>query len=149
MAVALAAIVGFVIYHEVSSSGSPPSHNSPAASAAGVSHSSHPGVTPTAGSTNHRPHATPAAAPYANEVVINLKAIQNCWVELTTASGKQVYAGVVVAGASMHWTEQQAVTLRLGNPGGVALTVNGKNKVAGTNNQPVTLSLGPGANTPS
>jgi cytoskeletal protein RodZ len=144
MAVALAAIVGFVIYHEVSSSGTQPSHNSPAASAAGVSHTSHPPATPT-----HRQSATPAAAPYANEVVISLKATQNCWVQLTTASGKQVYAGVVNAGSSMNWTEKQAVTLRLGNPGGVSLTVNGKSKVAGTNNQPVTLSLGTGSTTPS
>jgi cytoskeletal protein RodZ len=149
MAVALAAIVGFVIYHEVSSSGTSSSHNPPTASAAGVSHSSHPPATPTARATTHRPHATPAAAPYANEVVISLKASQNCWVQLTTASGTQVYAGVVLAGATVHWTEKQAVTLRLGNPSGVSLTVNGKNKVAGTNNQPVTLSLGPGASAPS
>ena len=29
----------------------------------------------------------------------------------------------------MHWTEKQAVNLMLGNPGGVSLTVNGKNPV--------------------
>jgi cytoskeletal protein RodZ len=153
MAVVLAAIIGFVIYHEVSSSGGP-SHNSSAASAAGISHpsssrggtASKPAAKPSA---THKPAATPAPTPYANEVVISLVATQNCWVQLTTASGSQVYAGVVRAGTSMNWTERQAVSLRLGNPGGVTLTVNGTRKVAGTNNQPVTLSLGPGQNTSS
>lgn len=150
MAVALAAVVGFVAYHEASSPGRrAPRHDPASTSASGASHqSAHPRPTPTARAT-HRPSATPAAAPYANEVVISLKANQNCWVQLTTTSGAQVYAGVVYAGSSMHWTEKQAVTLRLGNPAGVALTVNGQNKIAGTNNQPVTLSLGLGPDTPS
>jgi cytoskeletal protein RodZ len=151
MAVALAAIVGFVVYHEVSSSGGS-SHNSPAASAAGVSHQgSHQHATPTspAAKATHKPPATPAAQPYANEVVISLTARQNCWVQLTTAAGARIYQGLVYAGSSMHWTEKQAVSLLLGNPGGVSLTVNGQNKVAGTSNRPVTLSLGPGQNAPS
>jgi cytoskeletal protein RodZ len=150
MAVALAAIVGFVVYHEVSKSGGPPSHDSPAASAAGVSHqSSHPRATPAVTATPHKAAATPTPPQYANEVVISLTATQNCWVQLTTASGAQVYQGLVHAGGSMNWTEKQAVSLRLGNPAGVSLTVNGTKKVAGTNNQPVTLSLGLGQNSPS
>jgi cytoskeletal protein RodZ len=147
LAVALAAVIGFVIYHEVSKPG-PGSHDSPAASAAGVSHpaSSRPAAR---ASATHKPPATPAAQPYAGEVVITLAATQNCWVLLTTASGAQVYEGVVNAGSTMHWTEKQAVSLRLGNPGGVTLTVNGSKRVAGTSNQPVTLSLGPAPNSPS
>jgi cytoskeletal protein RodZ len=149
MALVLAAIVGFVVYHEVSKSG--PSHDSPAASAAGVRHSAASGgARPTARpSATHKPPATPAAQPYANEVVISLAAAQNCWVQLTTASGAQVYEGVVTAGSTMNWTEKQAVSLRLGNPGGVTLTVNGTRKVAGTNDQPVTLTLAPGQSTSS
>jgi cytoskeletal protein RodZ len=152
MAVVLAAIIGFVIYHEVSSSGGP-SHNS-SATAAGISHpassrggtASKPAAKPSA---TPKPAPTPTTQPYANEVVISLAATQNCWVQLTTASGAQIYAGVVPAGSTMNWTERQAVSLRLGNPGGVTLTVNGTRKVAGTNDQPVTLSLGPGQNAPS
>jgi cytoskeletal protein RodZ len=145
--VALAAVVGFVAYHEVSShSGtSGTSHNA----AASVS-SGHPRPTPSASvspTPRPRPTATPALQPYANEVVISLKANQSCWVDLTTASGQQVYEGVMAAGTTMNWTERQAVTLKLGNPGGVSLTVNGKSKAPGTNNQPVTLSLGLGQNT--
>lgn len=142
MIVALAAVVGFVVYHEVSLH-SGPSHSPPAAS---LSAGSHPRATPTP--TQHAtPPATPAVLPYANEVVITLKASQACWVQLKTASGTQVYEGVVKAGTTMNWTEKQAVTLRLGNPAGVTLTVNGKNKVASSNKQPVTLSLGLGAST--
>jgi cytoskeletal protein RodZ len=152
LAIALAAIIGFVIYHEVSKPGPPP-HSNPAASAAGVSHPSSSPHTATgrasAGATPSKPAATPASQPYANEVVISLTANQACWVQLTTASGTQVYAGVVGAGNSMHWTERQAVSLRLGNPGGVSLTVNGRSQTAGTSHQPVTLSLGPGQNSQS
>lgn len=142
MIVALAAVVGFVVYHEVSSH-SGPSHSPPASS---LSAGSHPRPTPTP--TQHStPPATPAVLPYANEVVITLKANQACWVQLKTANGTQIYEGIVKAGATMNWTEKQAVTLRLGNPGGVTLTVNGKNKVASSNKQPVTLSLGLGPST--
>jgi cytoskeletal protein RodZ len=152
MAIALAAIIGFVIYHEVSKPSPPSPHSSSAASAAGVSHpSSSPQAAGRAsgGPTPGKPAATPAAQPYANEVVISLTANQACWVQLTTASGTQVYSGVVGAGSSMHWTERQAVSLRLGNPGGVSLTVNGRNQAPGTSHQPVTLSLGPGQNSQS
>lgn len=145
MIVALAAIAGFVTYHEVSSH-SGPSHNSSAATVSGTTHpraTTRPTPTPTARPT---PKTTPAAQPYANEVVISLKASKACWVLLTTASGTQVYSGIVTAGTTRNWTERQPVTLRLGNPAGVVLTVNGKNKAAGSN-QPVTLSLGPGQST--
>jgi cytoskeletal protein RodZ len=144
MVVAIAAVVGFVAYHEVSThSGGP--HNS----AASVSATSHPRATPKASvspTTRPKPAATPAAQPYANEVVISLKASQACWAELTTSSGQQVYQGIVAAGTTMNWTERQAVTLKLGNPGGVMLTVNGQNKPQGGNKQPVTLSFGLGQN---
>jgi hypothetical protein len=140
MIVALAAVAGFVIYHEVSGH-SAPSRNS-SASASLHSHTTHrPTTTPTA---HPKPTATPAAQPYANEVVISLKANKACWVQLTTANGAQVYQGVVAAGITMNWTEKQAVTLRLGNPGGVTLTVNGQTKPPGSTTQPVTLSFGPG-----
>jgi cytoskeletal protein RodZ len=137
MALALAAIVGFVVYHFVSAS--------PAAPTA-----SHLGAT-TRNATKH--HATSAPSPaqttLTNDVVIRLSATENCWVMLTTASGKQIYEGIISAGSSMHWTEKQAVSLMLGNPEGVALSVNGKNPVPAGSTQPVTLTLGPGTKTSS
>jgi len=37
-----------------------------------------------------------------------------------------------MAGQSMSWTERQKVTLELGNPPGVQLTVNGKRQHTST-----------------
>jgi len=52
--------------------------------------------------------------------------------------------GVIEAGTSMTWTEKQAVSLRLGNPGGIALTVDGQHHGISTA-QPVTLNFSPQA----
>ena len=139
MVVALALLVGFVVYHLVSSS----SKATPASS--GVA-SQHLGRSPQH-AARPRSGASPVVQAHANEVVIHLAATANCWVQLTTASGVQIYQGIVYAGSSMHWTEHQAVSLMLGNPGGVSLTVNGRDAVPAGQHNPVTLSLGPGQKT--
>jgi cytoskeletal protein RodZ len=146
MVVALAVIVGLVVYHVVSSSPSA----SPTASSSG-SHAGAPAAHKPAPKPATHPKTTvvPGSPTLTNEVVIHLTATESCWVELTTASGKQIYEGVITAGRSMHWTEKQAVSLMLGNPGGVSLTVNGKNAVPADTTQPVTLSLGPDQKTSS
>jgi cytoskeletal protein RodZ len=138
MALALAAIVGLVVYHFVSASPA-----SPTASSSG----SHASTTTNTTKHHPKPAASPAPTTLANDVVIRLSATENCWVMLTTADGKQIYEGIVSAGTSKHWTEKQAVSLMLGNPEGVALSVNGKNPVPAGSTQPVTLSLGPGQKT--
>jgi len=137
MLIVLALLVGFVVYHEVSK----PSPK-PTSSSSGSGHSG--GTTSTSG---HKPNPQPSATvspAMADDVVIHLTARENCWVDLTTAAGHQIYSGVLTAGNSMDWTETQAVDLMLGNPGGVSLTVNGKKPAAANTTQPVTLSLGPG-----
>jgi hypothetical protein len=75
-------------------------------------------------------------------VVIQLTAVEDCWVFLTNTAGATIYSGVIPAGSTQSWKETQPVNLRLGNPAGVVLTVNGKKATPDTN-QPVTLSLGP------
>jgi cytoskeletal protein RodZ len=142
MVLALALLVGFVVYRVVSSSpkaapaSSRVSSQHPAAHGSAARHRTHPA-----------PNASPVVQSYANEVVIRLTATRDCWVVLTTAKGRQVYYGILRAGSAKHWTFHQAVSLMLGNPGGVSLTVNGKNPVpAGTIN-PVTLSLAPPSKT--
>jgi cytoskeletal protein RodZ len=146
MVVALAVLVGLVVYH-VASSGS---RAKPAASSGS---SGHPGTTTHQSVTKHhtrpKPTSSPQPATLDNDVVIHLSATENCWVELTTASGRQIYEGIVYAGTSKHWTETQAVSLMLGNPGGVSLSVNGRDPVPAGSTQPVTLSLGPGQKTAS
>jgi cytoskeletal protein RodZ len=141
MVVALALIVGFVVYHLVSLSKAAPTSSGVTSQHLGTGSQgpAHP-----AGSKSA---ASPVAQAPSNQVVIHLAATQNCWVQLTTATGVQIYQGIVYAGSSMQWTERQAVSLMLGNPGGVSLTVNGKNAVPAGQHNPVTLSLGPGQKT--
>jgi len=138
MVLALAVLAGLVVYHLVSSS-------SPARStASGSRHVGTAAHKPAKHSASAAPAATTPPPGLANEVVIRLTATQTCWVQLTTASGVQIYQGDVYPGGSMNWTEKQPVSLILGNPAGVTLTVNGRNPIQAGQTNPVTLSLGPG-----
>ena len=83
-----------------------------------------------------------APSPMPTDVVIQLTAVQDCWVFLTNDRGVTIYSGVIPAGSTQSWKETQAVNLRLGNPDGVNLTINGKKESPGTS-EPVTLSVGP------
>ena len=75
--------------------------------------------------------------------MIQLNAVEDCWVLLTKSTdGSQIFMGVVPAGSSRTWTEKQAVDMRLGNPPGVVLTVDGKRQSTNVNN-PETLSFSP------
>jgi cytoskeletal protein RodZ len=132
--VVLLAIIGFGVYRLVSDNG--------------PGHGSKPVAAPThqaTASATARP--TPSPTPTSDDVVIKLTATEDCWVQLTSSSdGSQLYMGVIQAGASMKWTEKQAVDVRLGNPGGVILTVNGQRQNPDST-VPVTLSFSPGTNT--
>jgi cytoskeletal protein RodZ len=119
--------------------------------------SHHGGASAAAAPPTHRPtaratptvHPSPSATPTSSDVVIHLTANEDCWVLMTSSgSGSQIYMGVVPAGASVTWTEKQAVSVRLGNPGGVVLTVNGKRQNPNSTT-PVTLSFSPGTTTQS
>jgi hypothetical protein len=88
--------------------------------------------------------APPAARRGPREVVISLAAVSEaCWADLTTPAGATIFAGIIGAGTSKAWTERRAVTLELGNPGAVTLTVDGKTRT-GLGPDPVTLRLAPG-----
>ena len=135
MILALLVIIGYGAYHLVSSSSS--SHGKAAAALAAPTR--HP--TPRPSSPSPTPTRT---APASNDVIIHLTAVEDCWVYLTSDQGNNtIYSGVVPAGSTQTWKETQDVSLRLGNPAGVVLTVNGKKQSPGTS-QPVTLTLGPG-----
>ena len=119
--------------------------------------SHHGGASAVAGTPTHRPtaratptvHPSPSPKPTSSDVVIQLTANEDCWVLLTDSnSGSQIYMGVVPAGSSMTWTEKQAVNVRLGNPGGIVLTVNGQRQNPNSTT-PVTLSFSPGTTTQS
>jgi cytoskeletal protein RodZ len=136
MILALLVVVGYGIYHFVSAgSGGPAGKAAAVAPPATATHS--------ASAAPAKPSAAPSPTATApREVLIQLTAVQDCWVFLTNAQGATIYSGVVPAGSTQTWKETQAVNLRLGNPDGVNLTINGKKESPGTS-QPVTLSLGP------
>jgi cytoskeletal protein RodZ len=134
--VVLLAIIGFASYRLVSSHGHKPGPLAGAGVATTTSPT--PSVRPTpSASASTTPSVTPS------DVVIKVAAVEECWVQLTQASdGSQIYMGVVPAGSSMTWTESQAVSIRLGNPGGIVLTVDGQRQPISTA-LPVTLSYSP------
>jgi len=132
LALALAIAVGFALYHFVSAPGRGPRATSEKV-ASGRRHATLP-LAP--GATPHS-----AQAPHAHEIVVQLTAIEDCWVEFTTPRGGYLFQSYVVAGASRRWTFRRAVDMRLGNPGGVTLNVAGTNPLPPGIAHPITLRL--------
>jgi cytoskeletal protein RodZ len=144
MAVALAAIVGIATYHFLSgpSKASPvASHSSSAAAHARAQHPAAHKKRPKARASTAAQPATPTTNP--NQVVIALDAVNSdCWVDLTDATtGQTIFMGILPVGSSRTWTENQPVSMKLGDPGAVTLTVNGVDQTPPAG-QPVTLTLG-------
>lgn len=137
VAVVLLAIIGFGAYRLVShNSGGSHAHQAAVVSSHRATASAKPTVSPSSS-----PSATPT--PTRSDVVIQLTANEDCWVLLTRHSdGSQIFMGVIPAGSSRTWTVKRAVDMRLGNPPGVVLTVDGKHKSTNVNN-PETLSFSP------
>src|SRR5262249_11121341 len=115
------------------------------------------GSGPPAASPRHGPGAaaapapaatTPAPVPYAHTVAIRLRAVEDCWVEFTTPGGRYLFQTVVAGGTAHRWVFRHAVDMRLGNPGGIALRVDGTNPLPPGTAQPITLRPGPGAKPP-
>ena len=120
----LAAPLGFAAYHAVMGAHRAP--GAPAGVAAGL----------------HR-HVTPPTAPgaYARKVVVHLRAVEDCWVEFTTPGGGYLFQSYVTHGTAKRWVFRHAVDVRLGNPGGITLRVDGKNPLPPGTVEPITLRL--------
>ena len=133
VAVVLLAIIGFGAYRLVSDNGG---GSKPAAHLAAPTHKA---------TASAKPTAHPSPTPTSHDVVIQLTANEDCWVLLTSPdNGAQIFMGVIQAGRSRTFTEKKAVDVRLGNPGGVVLTVNGQRQNPNST-VPVTLSFTPKA----
>jgi cytoskeletal protein RodZ len=138
LAVAVLALAGFGAYHFYPKSNS----TDPTASATVKLHS----PAPTArASTASKPASQ--KKPAVPEAVIRLTAAQDCWVGLNSNSGHTLYQGVVQAGSSMTWNEKNQVSLVIGNPPGITLTVNGKTQHL-TKGQVARLNINPLSKTP-
>ncbi len=145
MILVLAGVIGFGVYRVVESHHPSPS---PGRVAAQSRHTSPPQRTAATASPSAAPSATPAARP--REVVIQLVAIQDCWVEFTKPDGTYLIQAYVTGGSTRTWRFHYAVDMQIGNPGGIVLTVNGKNLGhPGSPGQPLTLTLGPSRQLPA
>lgn len=139
IAVAALALAGLVSYRLLSTPGSTPA----ATAASRVRHL----ATPTPHATT-KPAVDKTAHPAAKrQAVIRLTASQDCWVRLSGSGGQSIYEGTIAAGASMTWREKHAVSMVIGNPTGIVLTVNGKAERMHTV-RVVTLSIDPRSKTP-
>jgi cytoskeletal protein RodZ len=134
MVVVLLAVIGYGAYYFVSTrdSHATAASTSTLRPAASQKPTAKPTATTPTATARHRPHP---------QAVIRLVAVKNCWVALN-ANGKQLYSGIVLAGQTKTWRERQVVSMTLGNPGGVVLTVNGVKQKPNTGTV-VTLSISP------
>jgi cytoskeletal protein RodZ len=134
--VALLAVVGFGVYHLVSTK---------------TSHSSATAASTVRPEAKPKPKATTSPAVHkaqpANEAVITLTAISNCWVGFDSPTGQQLSQDTVLAGQTKTWNEKDRVSMVIGNPPGAKLTVNGKLQKLKAG-QVLTLNINPTSTSP-
>ncbi len=133
LGLALVIVLGFAVYLLVTSSGRGPGAGGGAAPNPVSHHRARHGASPSA----------PATSPPVPLVVVDLTARQDCWVEFTTRDGRYLFQSYVTAGESRRWVFGLAIDLRLGNPAGVTLDVNGENPLPPGVTHPITLALSP------
>jgi cytoskeletal protein RodZ len=136
LAVALIAVAGFGAYRLVST------HDTRSTATPTVT--VRPEVTVTAKPT---PAPVTRTTPPKNEAVIQLTAISDCWVGLNRPTGQSIFQGIIPAGVTRTWDEKNPVSLVIGNPPGIKLTVNGKLEQM-TAGQVAHLSINPASQTP-
>jgi cytoskeletal protein RodZ len=133
LGLALVAAVGLAAYHLVTAPRPVPG----ATTAAGLHRAS-----PRPATSSPAAVKSPVPARYVHKVVIHLEAVEDCWVEFTTPGGGYLSQSYVAAGTSRRWAFRHAVDMRLGNPGGIKLTVDGQDPLPPGMAHPVTLRLG-------
>ena len=125
-------------------SGHGDSHSTASSAATFTPAGTAPKSAPSTPAATPEPAATKAGVPKA---VIVLAASQACWVQLKNSSGQEVFRGTIAAGKTKTWTEKHKVSMVIGNPSGIKLTVDGKNVTPNTV-QVVTLDIDPRGKTP-
>jgi hypothetical protein len=76
-------------------------------------------------------------------VVVQLAATEDCWVGVYAPDGTLKWQAYIPAAAARSWVFARRVSMRIGNPGGIVLTVNG-HRMTSLGGQAVTLNLQPG-----
>lgn len=103
--------------------------------------STHPATASTQPAAAASAQASPAALAYAHRIVIRLVAVEDCWVGFSTPSGDYLSQAYITAGGTRDWTFHHGVNIRIGNPGGIHFTVDGKHPLHEGMAGPVTLQL--------
>jgi cytoskeleton protein RodZ len=80
-----------------------------------------PSVTPRPTDT---PSITPSPTSAVGAILLTVTITDTSWVRVL-ADGDQVFQGTVQPGESQTWGARQAIAIRVGNAGGVKVTVNG------------------------
>ena len=137
MIVVLALVLGYGVYRLVD-------HGSGSRPLAASHHSTHPRQSPSP-KPSPTPSAVAAHSSSSRRLVIRLTAIATCWVEFSKpGGGRTLFQVYVQSGHTKVWRFKHAVTMQIGNPGQILLTVNGKDLGhPGSVGQPVTLNFGP------
>jgi hypothetical protein len=80
-------------------------------------------------------------------VRLTVAVVNPCWIELrsTSAAGPVVYEGVLQSGASQTFQELRGLWLRIGNPAGVAVHVDGQRVNLPSGSNPYNVSVTTGA----
>lgn len=113
-----------------------------------------PAAPPTGAPGNGDAHALgegPLARPPAgaDEVVVAMKATQQCWVNVRDAAGKVLFSAMIPKGQQREWRADKRLRVLIGNAAGVVLTVNGKELgVPGEDGQVLRLTFVPGSSDP-
>jgi Helix-turn-helix domain/RodZ C-terminal domain len=132
MMVALAVVVSYAIIHALAS---PPHHANTTARRKPV-----PGAVPAPSA--HR--ATATTTPGRNQpVLVQLAATEGCWVGVYGPDRALRWQAYIPAGAARSWVFTHRMSMKIGNPRGIVLTVNG-HKMTSLGSQPITLNLQPG-----
>ncbi|MBA3233363.1 MAG: helix-turn-helix domain-containing protein [Propionibacteriales bacterium] len=77
---------------------------------------------------SEQPNGSDAVAQAPRDrVTVVLRATDRSWVQATTASGKELFQGLLERGQVKTFTDRQRVRLVVGNAGAVRMTVNGTN----------------------
>ena len=137
MAIALAVVASYGIIHALAS---PSPHINTAA---------HHRPVPRPTTVPPARRAAPAAAPghQHRPVLVQLAATEGCWIGVYAADGTLRWQTYVSAGAARSWVFAHRVSMKIGNPRGIVLTVNG-HKMHSLGSRVVTLNLQPGQTVP-
>ncbi len=61
-----------------------------------------------------------------NHVVLNLSASESTWLSITNSEGKQIFSGILQASQTKTLTASDTAEMKVGNAGGIAVRLNGK-----------------------